>query len=109
MYFSEEVKEAIKLGYKLLKVHTARRYSGNYIFESYVNEMYNLKASSTGPERWIAKLLLNSLYGIFGRKQETLKTVIINNSMLSDYLASFLVKTIIPIDEDKSILLMVDN
>ena len=109
VYFSEEVKEAIKLGYKLLKVHTARRYSGNYIFESYVNEMYNLKASSTGPERWIAKLLLNSLYGIFGRKQETLKTVIINNSMLSDYLATFLVKTIIPIDEDKSILLMVDN
>ena len=71
--------------------------------------MYQIKSTTTGPERWIAKLLLNSLYGIFGRRQETLKTVVVSNSMLPDFLGSHIVKTIIPIDNDNSIILMVEN
>ena len=38
--------------------------------------MYKIKMNSIGPERWISKLLQNSLYGIFGRKMELIKTII---------------------------------
>nr|WVH38143.1 DNA polymerase [Poriella subacida] len=109
VYFSEELKEAIKLGYKIIKIHSAKRFSSNYLFNDYVKEMYNLKAVSKGAERWIAKLLLNSLYGIFGRKQETIKTITIDNSNLESYLVTHTIKNIIPIDNDKSILLIIDK
>ena len=42
--------------------------------------MFKLKAISKGSERWMAKLLLNSLYGLFGRIQEIIQTVTIDNS-----------------------------
>ena len=71
--------------------------------------MYNLKANSTGPERWIAKLLLNYLYGIFGRKQETLKTGVMGEGKLDNYICAHIVKNIIRIENNRSIVLMVDN
>ena len=44
--------------------------------------MYQIKSYSKGAERWIAKLLLNSLYGMFGRRQELIDTLTINRSEL---------------------------
>ena len=41
------------------------------LFSSYVKDMYEIKSTTTVAERWIAKLHLNSLYGIFGRRLET--------------------------------------
>lgn len=109
VYFSEEVRACVNLGYKILKVHKAVQYSQECIFSDYVDAMYKLKAKSVGPERFVSKLLLNSLYGIFGRRQETLKTVVVSNSMLPDLLGSHVIKTIINIDNDNSIVLMIDN
>lgn len=71
--------------------------------------MYKLKSTSEGAERFIAKLILNSLYGIFGRKQELLRTVTVRNDEVDLYLASHDVKTIINIENDKSVLLLIDN
>ena len=71
--------------------------------------MYKLKATSEGPERFIAKLLLNSLYGIFGRKLETIKTVTVHNDQLDNYLISHSVKNIIPIDSERTILLLSES
>ena len=94
---------------KVVKINRALRFTKAYIFNDYVQEMFKLKAISKGAERWMAKLLLNSLYGLFGRKQEIIQTVTIDNSELETYLATRIIKTIIKIDDSKSTLLIVGN
>ena len=71
-YFSEELKAVLPLGYKIIKIHSAVEFSKGDLFTDYINEMYEIKMNATGATRWIAKLLQNSLYGIFGRRLETL-------------------------------------
>nr|WVH37927.1 DNA polymerase [Dichomitus squalens] len=109
VYFSEEIKDVIKLGYKIISIKTAKRFTSGYIFNDYVKEMYTIKCNSIGSERWIAKLLLNSLYGIFGRKQETLRTITINNYELPVYLTCCIVKSISKINDQRSMLLIEGN
>ena len=71
-YFSEELKAAVDLGYIITRVNKAKEFTQGDIFTKYVEEMYRLKRDATGAQRFIAKLLLNSLYGKFGMKQEQL-------------------------------------
>ena len=49
MYFSEELKAVIPLGYRILKVHQAIEFSSKDIFSEYINEMYRIKMTSVGP------------------------------------------------------------
>ena len=65
--------------------------------------------TSTGSERWIVKLLLNCLYGVFGRKQSLIKTINVYNSDIEKYVISNIIKTIIPINNDISTLLLIKN
>ena len=109
VYFSEELKAVLPLGYKVLRIYAAREFSKDDIFTSYVNNMYKLKMEAKGAERWIAKMLLNSLYGLFGRRQELIDTITINRSELRIYLATNIVKTIIPVSDDKYTILIVKN
>ena len=112
VYFSEELKAVLPLGYKILRIYSAREFSKEDVFTSYVNPMYNLKMVASGghtSERWIAKLLLNSLYGLFGRRQDIIETITINKSELRLYLATSIVKTIIPVSNDKYTILIVKN
>jgi hypothetical protein len=45
-----------------------------------------------GAQKAIAKLQLNALYGYFGRKQDLIETVNVNNKSLSKYLSTRVVK-----------------
>src|SRR6266508_4406097 len=67
MYFSEELYNAEKLGYKF-EVLWGYIFDSDYIFEKYINDLYNIRLNypKTDPMNLIAKLLLNSLYGRFG-------------------------------------------
>ena len=65
--------------------------------------------TSTGSERWIAKLLINCLYGVFGRKQSLIETINVYNSDIEKYVISNIIKTIIPINNDISTLLLIKN
>jgi len=67
MFFSEEVDNAIKLGYKL-KILWGYTFKKGKIFNSFVTDLYKirLKYSKEEPMNYIAKLILNSLYGRFG-------------------------------------------
>jgi len=64
MLFSEEIDNAIKLGYKskILRDYTFKKEN---IFNLFVTELYNiqLQYSKDNPINYIAKILLNSLYG----------------------------------------------
>lgn len=66
--------------------------------------MYHTKMSSTGSQRWLAKLLLNSLYGLFGRKQEIIESVTINKSDIHKYILTNIIKTVIDIDENSILI-----
>jgi hypothetical protein len=45
------------------------------LFTEHVNHFYAKKKNSKGGERFIAKMHLNQLYGIFGRKHDFLETI----------------------------------
>nr|YP_010296721.1 DNA polymerase [Polyozellus multiplex]UMI33314.1 DNA polymerase [Polyozellus multiplex] len=82
-FFSEEIK--LYLGKKNYKFRYLECYefSKFYPFKFYVNTFYKIKAESKGIDRVIAKLLLNNLYGFFGRSYQLLKTFKINNNELN--------------------------
>lgn len=59
----EELKDAVNYyGYKV----NGYIFERGQVFNDYVNHFYNVKMNSTGSDRNIAKLMLNSLYGKFG-------------------------------------------
>ncbi|KDR65024.1 hypothetical protein GALMADRAFT_82379 [Galerina marginata CBS 339.88] len=107
-YFSEELKEAVKYGYKI-KMLKGYEYSKYDLFKSYIEHFYNIKKISFGAQRFIAKMHLNQLYGYFGRKQELLETVNINKSELAFYANTRIIKTIIESNDNTLTLLLYSN
>ena len=108
VYFTEEMKALIKLGYKF-KLLKGYEFSKVDLFSKYVEHFYNIKRNSSGSSRFIAKMHLNQLYGIFGRRQDLIETVNIYKKDLEKYLLSRVIKTYIEIDEDKLVLLLNTN
>ena len=101
VYFSEEMKALLKYGYKF-KILKGYECSKICLFNKYVDYFYNKKKISKGASRFIAKMHLNQLYGIFGRKQDVIETVNIYNVDIEKYLLSRVVKTIIKINYEIS-------
>nr|AQU12774.1 DNA polymerase [Thelephora ganbajun] len=90
--FSEEMDNAVKYGYKF-EIIKGYQFKKGYIFSDYVNKLYNLRLQYEKGDSMnlIAKLLLNSLYGKFGMKPETIKVEILKNNSeeLNKYLEKF--------------------
>ena len=66
-YYSEEIKNAIKYGYKF-EIISGYLFEADYLFRDYIGELFNMKLNSQKgtPMYLISKLLMNSLYGKFG-------------------------------------------
>lgn len=66
-YFSEEIKNAQKHGYRF-EILQGYLFQQKNIFDTYVSDLYHLKSNTdpSNPRYFIAKLLMNSLYGRFG-------------------------------------------
>lgn len=66
-YFSEEIKNAEKYGYKF-DIIEGYLFKKNFIFSEYIDVLYKMKVDvdPSDPKYYIAKLLMNSLYGRFG-------------------------------------------
>jgi len=97
-YFSEELKAVLSLGYKF-KFIEAYEFNKIDLFNDSVNNFYEQKRNSTGAVRFIAKMHLNALYEIFGRKHDLLETRNIYKKDLDAYTLTKVIKTIIPINE----------
>lgn len=67
-YFSEEVKLALKYGYKVEVLESYIFERGKGVLKNYVEHMASYKDNSTGAIRNIHKLLLNTPYGRLGMK-----------------------------------------
>jgi hypothetical protein len=83
MYFSEELYNAQKYGYKF-EVLRGYLFEKDNIFDSYINDLYELRLTypKTDPMNYTAKLLLNSLYGRFGMDDNFNTIEIINQKSL---------------------------
>jgi hypothetical protein len=67
LIFSEEIKYAIKFGYKINIEYCYQFERGKNLFKDYVLDHFQLKSSTDDPiQRKISKLFLNSLYGRMG-------------------------------------------
>ena len=86
MLFSEEMKNAEKYGYKF-KVLWGYTFDSKNIFKEYVEFLYNLRLQypKSDPMNYIAKLLLNSLYGRFGMDDNFEKIRVIHKDYYSDF------------------------
>jgi DNA polymerase family B len=87
IYFSEELYNAEKYGYKF-EVLWGYIFESDYIFKDFVDNIYILRLNypKSDPMNYIAKLLLNSLYGRFGMDDNftnTNKTYYFSNSTKS--------------------------
>lgn len=82
MIFSAEMDNAMKYGYKF-EILWGYKFKPKNIFNGYVNLLYpfRLKFPKSNPLNYIAKLLLNSLYGRFGMDDAFSDITIFNNKM----------------------------
>jgi hypothetical protein len=107
-YFSEELKAVVKLGYKITLIQ-GYEFTKTDLFTDYVNYFYEIKRTSTGSDKQIAKLQLNNLYGYFGRKQINLMTENIKNKDLDNAILNRIVKSVTKINDNYSTILSYTN
>ena len=108
VYFSEELKAVLPHGYQF-KFLEAYEFSKIDLFSDYVHHFYEKKRTSVGLERFIAKMHLNQLYGIFGRKHDLLETINIYTEDLEEFIATRVIKAIVPVNDKIITLLMHKN
>jgi hypothetical protein len=108
VYFSEELKAVKSYGYQINLIN-GYEFSQITLFDKYVEHFYTKKKYAVGAERFIAKMHLNQLYGIFGRKKELIQTINIYKKDLPKYITTNIIKTIIDINEDIVTILIQNN
>jgi hypothetical protein len=91
MLFSEEMKNAVKYGYKI-DILWGYTFKSENIFKNYVDYLYNLRSQydKSDPMNFIAKILLNSLYGRFGMNDNFENIDIIHKVFYSDFENKFI-------------------
>lgn len=84
MIFSEEMYSAKKIGYKF-EVLWGYTFESDFIFKNFVNDLYKIRLEypKSDPMNYIAKILMNSLYGRFGMDDNFVQSSIMNKE---DYL-----------------------
>jgi hypothetical protein len=82
---SSEKDNALKFGYQF-EILKGYKFETENIFKNYVSELYNLRLEyeKGTPMNLIAKLLMNSLYGKFGMKDEMTRLEILDNTTEDD-------------------------
>jgi hypothetical protein len=108
--FSEEIYNAMKFGYKF-KILSGYTFDKEYIFNDYVNDLYEIKQSHSkdDPMYLISKLLLNSLYGKFGMDYRLFTHNFIDDNELYDLVDNYTIDNIIPLDNNKSLVSYLDD
>ena len=87
---SAEMDNAIKYGYKF-NILWGYTFNKAYIFKEYVDFLYNFRLNypKSDPLNFIAKILLNSLYGRFGMDDNFLEVDIIHKDYYLDFQNKF--------------------
>lgn len=102
------MKAIVERGYKV-KLIKGIEFSKAYLFNEYIDHFFHQKYISRGAQRFISKMHLNQLYGIFGRRKDVITTVNVYNKDLFKLVACKIVKSIVEIDDNISTVLIIDN
>jgi len=91
MLFSMEMDNSIKLGYKF-EIIWGYFFNKENIFKDYVEFLYNLRNEypKTDPMNYIAKILLNSLYGRFGMDDNFTNIEVVHRDYFADFENKFI-------------------
>ena len=91
MIFSAEMDNAMKYGYKF-NILWGYTFEKAYIFKDYVDFLYALRLnySKSDPLNYIAKILLNSLYGRLGMDDNFIEVNVIHKDFYSDFENKFI-------------------
>lgn len=108
VYYADYLAKAQKFGYKI-ELISGIEFEYKKLFDGYINHFYDIKKNSTGSLRYLAKLKLNSLYGMFGRRSENLKVINVKNEEIAEMLKTKLIKNIIDLNNGYSILVCETN
>lgn len=67
MIFSEEMYNAMKIGYKF-EIKGGYLFESDFVFDNIIEDLYKLRLEypKSDPMNYVAKILMNSLYGRFG-------------------------------------------
>lgn len=104
VYFSDLLAKAQTFGYKIELIEGIE-FEYTDLFSDYIKHFYEIKKNSKGSLKYLAKLKLNSLYGTFGRKKETLTAINVENKDLHEYFLLHNIQNIIHINENVSVLI----
>ena len=116
-WFSEELKMARDYGYKIVDILSCVQFEKvEGTFDKYINEIYEFKCMAetvnNKVERYLYKLLLNSLYGRLGLRQKNIKLTLEDSSKINKILHTehsevlyhandkYLVRSAGPVDPD---------
>jgi len=79
MLFSEEMYNAKKLGYKF-EILWGYTFKSDFVFDKFVVDMYKIRLlyPKSDPMNYIAKILMNSLYGRFVMDDNFISSIILN-------------------------------
>lgn len=106
VYFSEELKYAESIGCTV-KVQKGYEFSAEYIFNKYVDDLYEKKRTAIGPAKVMYKLFLNGLYGYFARRNEVNVAKVMTLDDATNTAQAFLASNIIALDPDVNDVLLV--
>lgn len=103
VYWSELLKKAESVGYKVHVISAYHFERSNKVFDKYVSYFYDKKKNSIDPaSRSIYKLFLNSLYGKFGMRGLETETVCVDLAGLNRIINVHEVRSAIYFDEGGS-------
>jgi len=87
-----------------MRIHYGYLFSTADLFTSYVNHFYSKKAQATGGERYLIKLLLNGLYGYFGRNPYNPSALIVTQNELLELLSKHPIRSIIELTKELTLI-----
>lgn len=76
IYSRPEIEKAKELGYTINYEYVYNFKESAFIFTNFIDYWFDIKTNSAGAKKYIAKLMLNSLYGKFGQKRLTQQYII---------------------------------
>jgi len=105
-FFSEELKNSLKFGYKI-KITKGYNFDKGFIFRDWVKDLYNIRISydKSHPMNFISKILLNSLYGRFGMGELGGSYEIVNRKEFNSLTETDRIDILDTIDLGKNILI----
>lgn len=86
MLFSEEMYNAEQFGYKF-EVQWGYTFNSDYVFTDCISDLYKIRLEypKSDPMNYIAKIIMNSLYGRFGMEDSFTNSYIINEEEYDEF------------------------